>query len=357
MAKFKNIANLLENRIRHGDYLLKEVPSERELALEVKVSHMTARKAILYLVEKGLLVRQANKRLAVRPKGAGQKKQLQIALLVPAFPSPYIEQWHRWLEEMSSELNYQVRVVGYTHWDESVILDTLEGFGGTFMLPLCDEIPESLITSMKQIGHPLVMLAQDLSNQGIPSLRMTSPQMVQKLLDYLGSLGHRRIDCLNTQPVEQVVRDRIEQWQLWMAAHGEKGRLHNIPVKSFGSAMRQAYETVKGLLTSKEYLSPAIFCTVSGAAIGAIRALYEHGLQVGKDVSVCSAEDWADTAPFLTPALTCLMDRDPKSYLSVCIEWMVRGGKDWVGPLLVQPGEGLVFQGETAGPCPKSQRS
>jgi DNA-binding LacI/PurR family transcriptional regulator len=356
MGKFKSIANLLENRIHHGDYLLKEVPSERELALEVKVSHMTARKAILHLVEKGLLVRQPNKRLAVRPKGSGEKKQLQIALLAPAFPSPYIEQWHRWLEEMAMERQYQVRVVGYSHWDDAVILDTLEGFGGVFMLPLCDEMPRPLIERITEGDCPLVMLAQDLSEYGIPSLRITSPEMIQKLLDYLKSLGHKKIDCMNTQPIEQVIRQRIEQWQLWQAVHGEGGRLYNVPVKPFTSPMRQAYETMKELLSLKQAVSPAVFCTVSSAAIGVMRALYEQGLQVGKDVSVFSAEDWADTAPFLTPALTCLKDRDPKPYLSVCIDWMVRGGKDWVGPLLVQPADAMVFQGETVGPCPEGKK-
>ncbi len=356
MGKFKSVANILEKRILHGDYLLKDIPSERELALEVKVSHMTARKAILHLMEKGLLVRQSNKRLAVRPNGSGEKGQLQIALLVPAFPSPYIEQWHRWLEEMAFERSFLVRVVGYSHWDDAVILDTLEGFGGVFMLPLCDQMPRSIIERITVDACPLVMLAQDLSEFGIPSLRLTSPEMIQKLLDFPGNLGHRKIDCLNTQPVEQVIRQRIEQWQLWQAVRGKEGRLYNVPVKPFHSPMRQAYETMKELLSSGETVSSAVFCTVSSAAIGVMRALYEKGLQVGKDMSVLSAEDWADTAPYLTPALTCLKDSPPKPYLSVCIDWMLRGGKNWVGPLLVQPAEATVFKGETVGPCPEEKK-
>jgi len=356
MAKFQHIANLLENRIRHGDYLLKEVPSERELASEVQVSHMTARKAILHLVKKGLLVRQPNKRLAVKRDMGYNKKHIQIALLAPAYPNPYMELWHLWLEEMSRERNFFVRIIGYCHWDDSVIVDTIEGFDGAFLLPISDEIPVSLTQRIKQSGRPVVVLGQDLSEAGIPSLRLTSPRMVQKLLDYMGDLGHRHIDCLNTQSPEQVTLARIEQWQLWLAAHGGTGRLFNEPVRVYHSAMRGAHETVKRLLEAGEIRpNTALFCVTTGAAMGALRAIYEKGLTVGKDISVCSAEDGADLAPYLTPALTCLRDRDPRPYLGVCVDWILRGGKNWIGPLVVQPADATVFEGETAGPIGKEK--
>ena len=41
-SKGKKLAQTLEKRIRFGDYLLNEVPTERELAAEAGVSRMTA---------------------------------------------------------------------------------------------------------------------------------------------------------------------------------------------------------------------------------------------------------------------------------------------------------------------------
>jgi hypothetical protein len=351
MTKFQYITTLLENRILHGDYRLKEFPSERELAFEVQVSHMTARKVVLHLVEKGLLVRQSNKRLAVNRNPNDVKKQMQIALLAPAYPNPYLEFWHLWLKEMSQERNFFVRDIGYCHWDDAILVDTIEGFDGTFLLPMSDEIPSPLIQRIKQTSRPVVVLGQDLSAQKIPSLRLTSPRMVQKLLDYLGDLGHHQIDCLNTQSPDQVVEARIEQWQRWLSAHEGTGRLFNEPVPVYRSPMQGAYETVKRLLTSGE-LKPhdTVFCVTTTAAMGAIRAIYEKGLNVGKDISICSAEDGADIAPYLTPALTCLRDRDPHPYLGQCVDWMLGGGRDWIGPFAVEPPEALVFPGETVGP-------
>jgi DNA-binding LacI/PurR family transcriptional regulator len=308
MSKYKNIATLLEKRIRYGDYFLKEIPSEREFASEINVSYMTVRRAFLELVNKGLLVRQPNKRLMVNKQQLGTNK-LQIALLAPAYPTPYIEQWHLWLEELSVERNLFVRMIGYSHWDDTVITDTLEGFDGIFCLSAAEEIPEDVISQFKEFARPVVILGQDYSRQGIPSLRLTSPEMVQQLLDYVGSLNHQRIDCFNTQPMEETIHHRIEQWQLWLAANNREGRLINDPVKPFKSPMRYAYEKMKEMLSEGSYDATAIFCVTTAAAMGVMRAFQDEGYKVGQDISICSAEDGADVAPFLNPSLTCLKDR------------------------------------------------
>jgi DNA-binding LacI/PurR family transcriptional regulator len=353
MANYKHIAGLLENRIRHGDYFLKEVPTQRELADEMSASPMTVRKAFSHLMKKGLLVRQTNKRLTVNQKDRQTKKQLRIALLVNAYPDPYQEQWQLWLSRMAEEKGFFFRAIGYCHWDDTVIMDTLEGFDGVFLLPISDEMPEHLIEQIRRVGKPLVIFGRDMTHVGIPTLRLTTPEMVRRLLDHVGSLGHRQIHCLNTQPVDEVIRHRIEQWQLWMAAHGQAGRLINEPVKSYSSAIQQSYQTVKKVLTAGESLATAIFCITSEAAVGAMRAIQDYGLKVGKDISVCAAEDDAGRGPYLPISLTSLKDRDPKPYLSVCVEWMLRGGTDWIGPLLVQPADAIVFAGESTGACPE----
>jgi len=354
MDKYTKIAGLLEQRVRHGDYLVRDIPSERELAAELGVSHMTARKAVMALVDKGLLVRRANRRVAVNRHSSVSGKKLQIALMVPLCKSPYVEQSQLWLEEMAGSRGWTLRVIGYGHWHDVVLAEAVEGFDGAFILPLPMPVPEQLLDRFSQAGRPLVSMGEDWSAYGIPTFRLVSPEMVQKLLDHLGNLGHRRVWCLNTQPVGGVVQRRIEQWQLWTAAHRVSGRLVNEPVKPYGSTLSQAYEMIRAVIRREDFDATAIFCATSSAAIGAMRGLHESGLRVGRDVSVCAAEDGADMAPYLIPTLTSLRDPDPKPYLSVCFDWMARGGRDWVGPLLVQPADAPVFVGESTGPVPDS---
>ena len=85
MAKYHSIVQVLEERIEHGDYLINDFPSERKLAAETGVSHMTARKVTQVLLEKGLLQRMENGRLAA--SSSRQESAAQIAFVSPAYPS------------------------------------------------------------------------------------------------------------------------------------------------------------------------------------------------------------------------------------------------------------------------------
>ena len=60
------MATLLESRIRRGDYAVRPLPTEQELAEEVGVSRSTARQAFQCLIDKGLLERHRHGRLSVR---------------------------------------------------------------------------------------------------------------------------------------------------------------------------------------------------------------------------------------------------------------------------------------------------
>ena len=70
MLKSLKIANLLEKRIQLGDYTLKKISTERELALQTGVSRVTTRKAIQYLIERKVLAPCPNGQLEVN-RGPG----------------------------------------------------------------------------------------------------------------------------------------------------------------------------------------------------------------------------------------------------------------------------------------------
>jgi len=88
--------------------------------------------------------------------------------------------------------------------------------------------------------------------------------------------------------------------------------------------------------------------SLSRRAIGACRALTEAGLQVGRDVSVCTfGGDGA--CRFHTPSITCLEHADPAPYLRLWCEWIGRSCSGWVGPLALRLPDRL-FHGESTAP-------
>jgi DNA-binding transcriptional regulator YhcF (GntR family) len=135
MAKYETICELMERRIRLGDYAMKEIPPEERLASEVGVSRMTARRAVMRLVERGILVRKPNGRVVVNRKSVEGDAPPQIALLMPAFVSATFERWVTSAEIAANKLHMRVRKVDYVHWDDPTIAETFESFDGVFLVP------------------------------------------------------------------------------------------------------------------------------------------------------------------------------------------------------------------------------
>jgi hypothetical protein len=351
MAKYEQISDLLKKRIAHGDYALKSLPAERQLALEVGVSYMTARRALQHLFEEGFLVRGPNGRPEIRRAGATQEHPLQIAFLAPSFHSHAINQWRLDLDRATAQLSGKVRQVPYVHWDDPIIMDALEGFDGVFLLPSTEPMPPQIAERLSKSKCPLVVLDNDMSHAGIPSIRMFPPVVVQRLLDHLESLGHNSIACLNVQPHDAIIEPWIEQWKIWMAAHHFSGQLIDEPVESYGEPFSRAYGVMQRLIAAEWFDAGALLCLTPPAAIGAMRAMHEAGLRPGEDVAVCTING-GTLAAFHIPSLTALEEPDTTPYLFTCLRWMSRGGGPWQGPLLLQPSEvPLAVRESTSAPA------
>lgn len=346
MPKFDQVAEQLKHRIQQGDYALRGLPAERQLALECGVAHMTARRAVQQLIEDGFLVRQSNGRIEIKSDDESRTWKPQVAFLAPSFPSRPTETWHNGLSRTADDLNLVLRHVIYRHWDDPVIMDTLESFDGVFLLPSSESMPPNLVQRLTQAKKPLVVLEEDLSSAGIPSLRQSSPAVVQAVLDHLDEQGFRTIDCFNVQPHHSIVNQRIAQWQVWMAAHQMDGQLYDEPVLPFSNPYSQAYSLMKRVLEEGSFTADALLFITMTAATGAMRAMHEANIEVGSDVAV-AVVGGEGIAEYQVPSLTAIEVQDLTPFIRLCMNWMLRGG-GWRGPLLMQPIEpNLVIREST----------
>jgi len=346
--KYTKYARVLETRIRQGDYAVRELPTEQELADEVGVSRMTARRALIELMNKGLLVRKPHGKVVINQEHAQFVDQLRLAFLGPAFSSPDFENWRFAVERVTAKFNATVRNVDYVHWDDPVIPQTLAAFDGVFLVLSSEKIPPSLLERLSRSKN-LVALGSDLSEQGIPSVRLLPPICVQQLADHLYDLGHRNIDCLNAQPHDDVIQSRMEHWSQWQRIHKVEGRLIDEPVAPFASVAPKAYAAMKKLLDAGQFTATGLVCITDGAATGAIRALHDAGKTVGQDVSVCSVES-GELGSMQVPSRTMLNPPDPGPYIEVCVDWFKRRNDAWIGPMLIQPSNIPLYVGESSGP-------
>ncbi len=347
-SKYMLVAERLSRRIKSGDYHLHGVPAERRLATQVGVSYMTARKAIQQLLDNGLLYRMPNGRLAVRGNDDDGPAKKQVALLAPAWESNEANNWDINLTQLRTKLDFSSRIVHYVHWDDPVIADTIRQFDATLFL--APDSPSSDFTAeLVKLGRPLIILNRDWSGFGLQSLRLFPPRMIQKLLDHMASLGHRNIDCFNVQHCGQVMREWIGHWLLWGSKHKIAGELINEPVMPFTETLVAAYNVISHRIRQGNLKSTAMLCLTETAAIGATRALLDHGIRPGHDIALCTTG--SVRCEYLNPSLTTLEQPDPKPYLTTCLEWALHPEiHDWQGPLLIEPQDLKVMARESTVP-------
>jgi len=308
---------------------------------------MTARKAVQSLVQKGLLIRQDNGRLTVRFAKSFNAATMNIGFVSPASLST-ARAWEYDLRETLSSRNGTLRPIAYTGPTDPMIFEALDAEldGWFFILP--QQVPRLLLSRLRRMRERIVVLWQDTSSLGIPSIETGPPVFVSKLIDHLAGLGHHRIDCLNTQPQDSVIRERIEQWRRSLQERGIEGQLHGLTVDHFQSGALTAREEMARLLRTGQLKASALFCATTSQAWGAMRACCDAGLRIGKDISICGFGE-IDMARLLIPSVTTVQPADRRPFLERGLDWIASRGANWPHPLRLEPQDVSLFVGESTG--------
>jgi DNA-binding Lrp family transcriptional regulator len=351
MPRYLAIADQLKQRVETGGYHLKPLPRDIDLASELNASRMTVRKALDHLIESGVLIRYGRGKIRVRSKTLGGGR-LEIAYLGPSF-SGEMDRFRIALEHLATQHDARIVPVGFVHWEDPVIDEVLATFDGAFLFPPAEKLPEAVAAKLAGSATPLIAFFDDVSHLGIRSVDLSPAVAVQKLLSHLHDLGHRRIDCLNTQPIDDFIDARIQQWMVWRGAMGAEGELLNEPVQSYTDPMPAAYELAARRLRDGTWRATAVICATSAVAMATCRALLDHGKVVGRDVSVCSMVAMGNEH-YLNPTLTTLTGIDPTPYLAAGFRWMAQGGggRNWAGPLHIRAADVPIYHGQSTGPAP-----
>jgi len=336
---------VIKRRIREGDYLLNKFPGERKIAEETGVSYMTARRAVLNLLDQKVLVRGPSGALDIHPAYARRAKPAQVVLLYPAYPSTYLTQLRGVVSDFAAKQGVGLRPAQFVHWDETTVLEAVEQARAALVIPYGPEIPARLLEPFRE--NKVVILDGDFTRDGLPSIRLFKDQGIEQVFEHLYRLGHRRIDCLNTQHRNPEIDRRIELWQRWLQRRGLSGELRDDPAPVFTDPTIVAHRLMSRLIDERASQASAFVGTTCPAAIGAIRAAWERGLRVGQDVSI-AAINIEPPAEFFCPAITGLSTPDLSDVLQQCFDWFFSRAA-WRGPRLLEPKTSALFKGESTG--------
>lgn len=248
-------------------------------------------------------VQDAIKKVQYRPNMLARNfrstRAYSIVVLVPDITNPFYSQVIRGIEARAQQRGYAVllgdtrdsatREQEYINLVETRLSDGVIQFR-----------PNPALTG-KQKDIPYISACGCESTPG-PSVRIDNVEAAKTIVDYLISLGHKRIGVISGLKENPHTQDRLAGYKKSLSQAGINFDEDLITEGDFTmwSGLNAAPHFCK-----MKHRPTAIFCMNDEMAIGAMQALKSHGVNVPKDISVTGFDD-IPYARYCDPALTTI---------------------------------------------------
>ncbi len=160
-------------------------------------------------------------------------------------------------------------------------------------------------------GIPFVYAGSELGLRA-PSVAFDQRHGTEIALQHLFDLGHQHIAEIRGPMLHSDARTRHETYVKLMQNWG----LHPGPSVQGDFEVPSGYKATEALLDSPKPFS-AIFVANDRMALGALRALHEHGLRVPDDVSIMGFDDMLEAEYFNPPLTTVRQDLNILAHQSI----------------------------------------
>lgn len=299
VPKYVFVENYIKEAIRKKQ-LVDKLPGERVLAQQLGVSYMTVRKSIDNLVNDGVLYKVPTQGTFVNPDKANRKKTRTIGYfldssIVAGISSPYYSLIFNAIEKYAAKENYSL--VYFSDADKESFKKTLQKLDG--VIATCFPRIEITILEIKQTV-PVVVIDNSAADKTIPSIIIDNFNADVQSVDYICSLGHRRIGFMTGLEDSDVGKSRFAGYQYGLSKN----------VIPFDSTLvyRGNYSYEAGIEGAEYFLSletmpTAIICANDSMALGAIQKLTQNGFDIPNDISIVGFDD-IEVASQIVPALT-----------------------------------------------------
>jgi DNA-binding LacI/PurR family transcriptional regulator len=280
-----------------------------------------------------------------------KRQTFTVGVLVPELSDSYAMQVLSGVEEHLIEEGYFYLTASHRRKP-----DLIEEYPRLFM----DRSVEGFIfidTALeKSIGIlPVVAVAGHLKIEGVTNVVLDQKRAAELALRHLYQLGHRKIAFMRGGSHSSDADDR---WNCLMAVARDL-KLTVLPelveqLQLRVSTPELGFEPANALIQRGADFT-ALLCYNDIAAIGAIRALMNHGLQVPTDVSIVGFDD-IQSAAFHNPSLTTI--RQPLAQMGTTAARIllqrIRGQAAFPDFVSIHPE--LIIRESTSPPNPKRNR-
>jgi LacI family transcriptional regulator len=235
--------------------------------------------------------------------GLRTQRTYMILVMVPDITNPFWSEIARAAQDKLESEGYSV-VVGNTDWSEAreatyFDLSRSGRFDGLVLNSVTDDID-----AIKEMGVPAVLVGERAEAQDIDTVGTDTRAATRLALDYLWSIGHRRIALATSDHgSERFLSLRKRAYEDFLAEKGVSPEAAvKFTVKLSEEGGRELARSLLALGGWRERVD-ALLCGNDILAIAAINALRESGIEAGRDISIVGMDD-IPAAAHTYPALT-----------------------------------------------------
>ncbi len=307
-----------------------QVGSQNELAQKYKVSLITVKKALSELIKEGILFSRVGKGTYIARRHA-QTKSISaktFGLVLQDLKSPFFSLIAQEAEAHAFDEGYNIlltNVSGKVEKEEGQIRHFRDiGVSGLLIASMSHKyFANQTIRQLHNEGFPYVMVSYN-HDPDIYFVGTDHEYGGYIATDHLIKQGYENIGFINGEIGNVVGQLRYEGFRRCMQDNGLKTRdeyIMHLPLGGEWNDFKSGYQLGKEFVT-KLKRPEAMFIYNDLSALGFLRALLEHGVQVPEEVALVGFDD-IDRASYARVPLTTV--RQPiKDIASIAIDVLIK---------------------------------
>ncbi len=230
-------------------------------------------------------------------------KSRTLGMIVSNIENPFFLDIFRALDAEARRSGYEV-LVANTDYSPSRLVSSVRMMMERRVAGLAvivSEMDPSILKDLTETDLPIMFYDVGVAARNVSKVKVNYPKGMQRLVEYLYSLGHRRMAFVGHHTSLRPLLDRKETFLESVGRYsGEVG----FTTLADRDGPRGGYQAAHELLLSG-FKPTAIICVNDFMALGVMKALRAHGLAVPSDVSV-TGYDNISLSEFASPPLTTI---------------------------------------------------
>lgn len=273
-------------------------------------------------------------------------KSRSIGVIVSNIENPFFLDIYKAVETGAHAEGYEVIMANTDYSSEQLVtsIRLMIGRRVAGLAAIVSEMDPELIDELNNYQIPVVFYDVGAPRQNITSIRVNYRRGMEKLTEYLYSLGHRRMGFVGHHAMLGPIHERANVVLESVARYPDVVVRTAADVDSLEGGRRATRE----LLSGDSGLT-AIVCVNDLMAVGAMREIRERGLRIPEDISVTGFDN-IKLAQFCYPALTTVHIPRDQIGQNICDALLPNEKTKLAQEIIIDPE--LVLRDST-GPVPK----